>query len=66
VIVIVGHFNGKRVGRRIAMMWIAANFPVMLCEKAVDYGGAVGYVQDVLWELEVLGIGGGPVGYGLE
>ncbi|KAJ6180758.1 hypothetical protein N7519_011219 [Penicillium mononematosum] len=38
--------GGGVMGRRIAMMWIAANFPVMLCEKAVDYGGAVGYVQE--------------------
>ncbi|CAG8908750.1 unnamed protein product [Penicillium egyptiacum] len=38
--------GGGVLGRRIAMMWIGANFPVMLCEKAVDYGGAVGYVQE--------------------
>jgi 3-hydroxyacyl-CoA dehydrogenase len=38
--------GGGVMGRRIAMMWIAANFTVMLCEKAVDYGGAVGYVQE--------------------
>ncbi|CAG8015467.1 unnamed protein product [Penicillium nalgiovense] len=38
--------GGGVMGRRIAMMWISANFTVMLCEKAVDYGGAVGYVQE--------------------
>lgn len=34
------------MGRRIAMMWIASGFTVILCEKAVDYGGAVSYVQE--------------------
>lgn len=38
--------GGGVMGRRIAMMWIASGFTVILCEKAVDYGDAVTYVQE--------------------
>ncbi|KGO37016.1 Dehydrogenase, multihelical [Penicillium expansum] len=38
--------GGGVMGRRIAMMWIASGFTVMLCEKVLDYGDAVSYVQE--------------------
>lgn len=34
------------MGRRIAMMWIASNFTVILCEKELQSGNAVKYVQE--------------------
>lgn len=37
--------GGGVMGRRIAMMWIASGFTVILCEKA-DYSDAVSYVQE--------------------
>ncbi|KAJ5093077.1 Dehydrogenase multihelical [Penicillium angulare] len=33
------------MGRRIAMMWVAAGYNVMLCEKSTNYDGALDYIK---------------------
>ncbi|KGO77917.1 Dehydrogenase, multihelical [Penicillium italicum] len=38
--------GGGVMGQRIAMMWIASGFTVILCEKVLDYGNAVSYIQE--------------------